>query len=64
MAVSGPKGDIRELLLDFPIVFLRCKIFPLVVLEPACAAERSETVYKIKGNKGNTGTVTIAAHLR
>jgi hypothetical protein len=35
----------------------------VVVLEPACAAERSETVCKNKGNKGNTRMVTIAAHL-
>jgi hypothetical protein len=34
----------------------------IVVLEPACAAEGSETVCKSKGNKGNTRTVTIAEH--
>jgi hypothetical protein len=35
-----------------------------VVLEPACAAEGSETVCKSKENKGNTRAVGIAAHSR
>jgi hypothetical protein len=47
---------------DSWIAHMTSYIHGLVVLEPACAAEGGETVCKSKGNKGNTRTVTIAAH--